>query len=72
MIGHDNITRAGSGKPSMAGTGLATTRNCMPCGRNLLQTVGGGIFTYRGVRNVWHCAGCKDKREARQAAKEAA
>lgn len=44
----------------------------MPCGRHLLNQIGGGMFTWRGVRNVWHCASCKAKRAERLAAKEAA
>lgn len=68
----DTAGRAGRAIQSMAGAGLPSARNCMPCGRHLLNQVGGGSFTWRGVRNVWHCASCKAKRAERMAAKEAA
>ncbi len=67
----DNAGRAATGR-SMAGAGLPCTRNCMPGNHHVLNQVGGGAFTWRGVRNVWHCASCKAKRAERMAAKGAA
>ena len=71
MISHDASTRIGGADFTHAGTGAPIARNCLPCGKNVMNQVGGGSYKYRGVRNVWHCAACKAKRADRMAGRAA-
>jgi hypothetical protein len=70
MSSDDSLSRGTSGF-RMAGTGLATTRNCLPGDHNLMQTVGGRWIRYRGVR-CWACTTCAERIDAKRAQKEAA
>lgn len=62
-ISSDNSMRRGHGAFRPAGTGVALTINCMPCGGRFGNPIGGKRFRWRGVMNVWHCPSCVEKRE---------
>lgn len=68
----DSAGRAGGLGLPVSGSGLSCTRNCLPCGKNFLNQIGGGSYRYRGVPNVWHCSGCKAVRAAKLEQKAAA